>query len=141
MGKNTPADENKENNVEVQDELGMDILNEQKASIEKELENFIKQKEQYEKSLERFSAQWERDKRLYDIMLENFEKLPEKVDMKFETIPEYWELKKKQFEDKYVQDEFMSEAKMEEFKRGIAACEEEITSAKKKLAELGDENE
>lgn len=136
MGKNKPADEQKANDVTVKDDIGEQILEEQRKAIERELEQFEKQLTQHEANKKNFAEQWEVDNELYQIMIANHKKLPEHCIFEYEKDDKYWELRKRQLEYKYRMDKFMSEAKMREFDRAAEACQEEIDSAKKKLDEL-----
>jgi len=141
MGRNKPSDENKANDITVKDDIGAQIVEEQEKALRRELEQFEKQLEQHRANKKNFSDQWEIDNELYQLMIAKHKKLPEHIAFEYESDPKYWELRQAQLKYKYRMDKFMSEAKMKEFDRAAAACQEEIDSANKKLDELlGDKN-
>lgn len=102
------------------------IMEGQKRTKEEMLEHLYDELAPLLRMAQRFKEGWARDKRIYELMLEedNFKKIePTYI---FETLPEYWDLKKKQFSEKYQQDNAQSEARYEGFQTEINSMLEDI---------------
>lgn len=133
----------KQNNVGVQDDIGKEMIEATRDKILKELEMFQNKLPEQQKGKERFVKMWERDKRMYELMLEGDNHKKIEPQWNYEKSEEYWDIRKSQLQDKYEQDKFVSERKIEEYDASIEAIQEEIESCKKQLAELdeGDTDE
>lgn len=139
MGKAKPADPDAKNNVGVKDEIGKEIIAQQKKSLKREVEMFEKQLEDLQKSYDNFKDQWLIDKRMYELHLEgdNIRKI--NPDFKYEAIDEFWELRKKQLQYKFRMDKHMAEAKLKHYLDQKEAVEEQYRSSLEKLNEIESE--
>lgn len=138
MPQHRAEDKNTKNEVGVQDDIGQDIVDRQKEQAELELEQFEIALQKELKGKERFARMWERDAKVYEIMIANFGKQPEKCDMDYELLPEYWALKKEQFVDKYNEDKVLSESRLMKFDMDIEEIEAQIKDLKELITELGE---
>jgi hypothetical protein len=134
------ADKNGNNNPDSENEYGSEIMQEAIQSLEKELELHTRNLKNNIDGKERFTKQWERDQKIWTIMIDNHMKLPEHIAFEYETVPEYWELRKEQLIEKYEEDKFKTESRLKKFDIDTEAINEQIKSATDKLNELkGDE--
>ena len=132
----TKSDPTKDNGYKVDDDIGQEMIASTIENLKKEVEMYEKNLPEREKGRERFIQMWERDKRMYELMLENDNHKKISPDWNYELSDEYWDIRKSQLQDKFEQDKHMSEAKIEEFDVSIEAIKEELESSKKQLAEL-----
>lgn len=137
------ANEEQENNVQIHDDIGEELIEGQRESIEVELKHFKEQLEEAKKTKARYEMLWELDKEIYEIRLQDGaqEKKPEHKEFVYEDNPRFWELVKKKVEIEYEQEKVKAQATLERFDYQIKQLNESIESSEKKLNELGEKNE
>lgn len=121
-------------NVQIQDEIGKDIIAEQIKALEREIKGFEENKQSLIDAKANYIPQWDIDKEIYEIMIEGHKKI--EPTHYFEQNDRYWELRRKQLEYKYRSDKFTAESRIKGYDTQLQMIEEEIASAKKKLAEI-----
>lgn len=90
---NIPGQQFGERTVGVQDDLGKELIEEQKKRVTAEIESYKNQIELKEKLLARHKEQWNTEKARWEIMLEGYTRIT--PEWKFELNPKYDELSKK----------------------------------------------
>lgn len=123
-----------ENLPGVTDELGQDSIEEAKANAQKELDHFKQNVETITKARERFENMWKRDERLYMIMIGAHKKLEPVYG--YEKSDEYWDIRKEQLVEKYEEDKFLAERKIEEYGNQLIQLQEQIDSTQELLNDL-----
>ena len=130
------ADENKENDVGVMDDIGQEIVQANKEALEKEIELFTNNLVQKEKLKVRFARQWKRDEEIWTIKLDNIRKIEPIYE--YEKSDKYWELLTDAVMDQYLQDKFTTESKLKHFDMEKEDITAELESCQKKLDEMGE---
>jgi len=137
-GKNTPADENVNNDVAgIGDELEEDTLEEMKQMLVDQKKNFEKQIKSNEDLKVRFSTLWDIDEELWQMSLKGFKKL--EPTFEFEKEDRYWELQTLKRKAQYESEKAQSESRIEHFDLIEKQLGEELDKVTKKLVELEDE--
>jgi hypothetical protein len=136
MGMNEIANPNVDNNIGIQDELGMEALNQMKESLEKELKIFTDNRDDLIKGKENYLAQWEVDKRIAELQMEGDNLKPIDPKTPLEANDEYFELFKKKLAFKHRFDVYKAEEELKKFDTQIQVMQEQIDSAEKKLKEM-----
>lgn len=134
------ADPNMENNTQVKDDIGNDIIKAQIESLNKEIDLFKTNKKNIEEGKERFMSQWKRDDELWTFKKTGFRKLEPTYE--FEKSERYWELIAGVIEDQYLQDKVKAASTLDGIDAQLKTMQEQIDSAQQKLNELtsGDQN-
>ncbi len=128
---NLPKEENLQG---INDELGQDSIGEAKVNAKKELELFSENIIKIKEAKERFIKMWNRDEKLYHIMID----APRKIVLvyEYEKSDEYWAIRKEQLVEKYEEDKFMAEAKIKQYDTQLEDTQEQIDSIKELLSDL-----
>lgn len=133
-----PAEKSKlpkeQNLPKEKDELSSDSTSEAIENAKKEIEHFEQNLVSIQEGKERFTKMWERDERLYNIMINNHRKLEPVYE--YEKLEEYWEIRKQQLVDKYEEDKFVSEQKIKQYDMQLEQVKEQLESTKEMLADL-----
>jgi chromosome segregation ATPase len=116
------------------DELGAEIIAEQKKHAENELTSYKNQLDTIEGLLSRYSEQWDVEKERWLIILDNFEKID--PVWKYEESPRYNELNKKIMTYKYESENHQAEAQINKFNLDIENLKERIAAQEKEIAEI-----
>jgi len=136
MGKNELANPNVDSNIGIQDELGMEALEQAKVQLNKEISTFTENVESLTKGKENYIKQWEVDKRLAEIQLEGDNLMPFEPKIPLEANKEYYELVKQKIAFKLRFDTHQAEEQLKAYDIQIATMQEQIDSSQKKLKEL-----
>jgi hypothetical protein len=139
----TKADENAQNNVVENDEIGQEIKAKQIESINKELQHFKQQFDDVEQLEARFKRLWDVDKRIFEIRLEPgaCEKVESQRQFKYESHPEFWNLIRERTQAEYESECARAEGTLEKFVYQKAKLKEQIDSSLSKLKELEGESQ
>jgi hypothetical protein len=139
----TVANENAQNNVVENDEIGQEIKAKQIESINLELQHFKEQFDEVEKLEARFKRLWDVDKRIFEIRLEPgaSEKIESQRQFKYENHPEFWNLIRERTVAEYESECARAESTLEKFIYQKAKLKEQIDSSQSKLKELESESQ
>lgn len=137
----TKSDPTKNNDITVKDDIGKEMIEKTRENIQNELEQFKKNYPEMVKHKDRFVEMWNRDKRMYELMLEdgNYKKI--EPQYQYETVEEYWDIRKSQLQDKFAEDKYLSEQKIVEYEANLKHMEEEMQSCEEQLKKLDEGDE
>lgn len=124
--------------VGVKDEIGMEIIEEQRKTFNREIVGLKENIKLAEDARENYTKQWDIDNELYGIILSGAKRLEPQFE--YENEPRYWELRQKQGEFKYTQDKHLAESRIAGYQTQIDQIQEHINKVQKDLDKL-DEDE
>jgi len=138
MGQRT-ADEDKQNNATVNDELSADIVSEFKRNAELEIKQFKQNLIDIDKAIANYSEQWDVDKKLFEIQLEGDNHHLVTPTYKYQELPLYWELVKKKIAFSFKEQNHLAKQRFKGWEIQKEQIQEQIDSSQAKLDELEEE--
>lgn len=124
------------NNVEVNDELGQQIVETNKEQLLKEIELFTNNIEELDKQEKNYNDQWLIDKELLEIQMTDDNHELVTPTYKYQTLPRFWELVKKKTAYRVRQETHLAESSLKGFVEQRKVLIEQLESSSEKLKEL-----
>lgn len=125
-----------DNHVGVADNIGLEMLKQQKANHEQELKTLEDARAEAIKTRDNYKEQWDIHAAKVQVQLDNWGMIEEKKTHKFHLVPEYWELEKKLFQYQFRMDKFTNEAQINAFDADVKSYEKQLDGVKKNLEEI-----
>ncbi len=118
-----------DNHIGVVDEIGKEMLKEEREAYEEAFKNV-------EKDIENYEKQWKIDRELMQLQYDNFGMDEKKYTHKIHFVPRYWELEKEKFSYQIKMEEFKAEKFLEQKNIELEKAVERIAIIDKQLEEV-----
>ena len=125
--------------VEVKDEIGKEILQQQIEQTELEIKQYLDAKEQAEKDLANYEAQVKIHKELREIRRNTYTKAPEHLVWEYEKNPRWWELQREALAYADRAEDYKDKGTIERYKLQIESAQRGYDVNVEKLAKLKEE--